>query len=429
MDGNLTQEELDALLNSMNIGGDSEEEAVANDGAIASDGLSPDEMDAIGEVANICSGSSATNLSTVLNQRVNITTPFVTLESIDELIAATEQPCVLVQIKYIEGITGSNIQILQKDDVRVITDLMMGGDGTNLSTFGDELTDMHMSALCEAMNQMTGASATSLYTMLNRKVDISPPEASVVDLRDEAVRRDVFGDVDDGKYVKVSFKLEIGDLVDSSYMQIYTVDFAKHLYELIIQSEQEEVTATAGSVAEPPVNTEPEPEPEPVAADSQGAAYTQQSDAGISYGAINNDMSSGMGAMNMNDMSMGTVNMANSQMGAPGWFDPNMSASVNNPEVVVRPAEFNEFDSSVEPLQQKEQIGIINDVSLEIAVELGKTRKTVREILDFEEGTLIELDRLAGEMMDILVNGKVLAKGEIVVLEDKFAVQLKEINT
>lgn len=427
MDGNLTQEELDALLNSMNIGGDSEEEAVANDGAIASDGLSPEEMDAIGEVANICSGSSATNLSTVLNQRVNITTPFVTLESIDELIAATEQPCVLVQIKYIEGITGSNIQILQQDDVRVITDLMMGGDGTNLSTFGDELTDMHMSALCEAMNQMTGASATSLYTMLNRKVDISPPEASVVDLRDEAVRREIFGDVDDGKYVKVSFKLEIGDLVDSSYMQIYTVDFAKHLYELIMQSEQEVTTATAGSVAERPVNTEPEPEP--VAADGQDHVYTQQSDMGVSLGAINMDMSSGMGAMNMNNMSMGTVNMVNTPVGAPGWFDPNVSAGVNNPEVIVRPAEFNEFDSSVDPLQQKEQIGIINDVSLEIAVELGKTRKTVREILDFEEGTLIELDRLAGEMMDILVNGKVLAKGEIVVLEDKFAVQLKEINT
>lgn len=413
MDGNLTQEELDALLNNMNTDSDSNQDMVTdnNDGAIDGEGLSSEEMDAIGEIANICSGSSATNLSTILNQRVNITTPFVTLESIDELVAGTSQPCVLVQIQYTDGIKGSNIQILQKKDVKIIADLMMGGDGTNLSALGEELTELHMSALCEAMNQMTGAAATSLYTMLNCKVDISPPTALIVDLRDEAVRKEIFGSFDDSKYVKVSFKLEIGDLIDSSYMQIYTLDFAKNLYNLIYQGEQNGAAAEVSSDTAIPVSVS-----EPAAA-KQENTYIHESERTVSQ-----DASMDMNTVRMNNMAgVSGQPVADAARG--------MSDNMDNSGVIVRPAEFNEFDTSVAPLDKQEQIGIINDVSLEIAVELGKTRKTVREILDFEEGTLIELDRLAGEMMDILVNGKVLAKGEIVVLEDKFAVQLKEINT
>ena len=413
MDGNLTQEELDALLNNMNTDSDSNQDMVTdnNDGAIDGEGLSSEEMDAIGEIANICSGSSATNLSTILNQRVNITTPFVTLESIDELVAGTSQPCVLVQIQYTDGIKGSNIQILQKKDVKIIADLMMGGDGTNLSALGEELTELHMSALCEAMNQMTGAAATSLYTMLNCKVDISPPTALIVDLRDEAVRKEIFGSFDDSKYVKVSFKLEIGDLIDSSYMQIYTLDFAKNLYNLIYRGEQNGAAAEVSEDTAIPVSVS-----EPAAA-KQENTYIHESERTVSQ-----DASMDMNTVRMNNMAgVSGQPVADAARG--------MSDNMDNSGVIVRPAEFNEFDTSVAPLDKQEQIGIINDVSLEIAVELGKTRKTVREILDFEEGTLIELDRLAGEMMDILVNGKVLAKGEIVVLEDKFAVQLKEINT
>lgn len=401
MDGNLSQEELDALLNGMNIDGDNGEGDAGSSGSAAGaeGGLTPDQIDAIGEVANICSGSSATNLSTVLNQRVNITTPYVTLESIDDLISSTQQPCVLVQISYIEGISGSNIQILQKEDVKVITDLMLGGDGSNTEALGDELSDLHMSALCEAMNQMSGAAATSLYTMLNRKVDISPPKASLVDLRDEAVRKEVFGDVDDGKYVKVNFKLEIGDLVDSSYMQIYTLDFARNLYDMMSESQKEEENKSQSSA--------PAPQPEPASTPAAQAPQQPQ---------MNTAQAQPMGYAPQ-QMMQGSPNMMGGYSGMAG----------NG--VVVQTAEFNAFDNTIHPLDQVEQIGIINDVSLEIAVELGKTQKTVREILDFEEGTLIELNRLAGEMMDILVNGKVLAKGEIVVLEDKFAVQLKEINT
>ncbi|MBE5937752.1 MAG: flagellar motor switch phosphatase FliY [Lachnospiraceae bacterium] len=424
MDGNLTQEELDALLNSMNTegAGTGEEDGATN-------GLSPEEIDAVGEIANICSGSSTTNLSAVLNQRVSITTPNVSLESIEELIAGTAQPCVLVQINYIEGIRGSNVQILQEEDVKVITDLMMGGDGTNVTALGDELTDLHMSALCEAMNQMTGASATSLYTMLNRKVDISPPSARVVDLRDEAVRNEIFGEVNDDKYVKVTFRLEIGSLVDSSFMQIYSIDFARNLYSMIAMAADE--SDVARSIIGEVLNNQPfgaasvramvEQSASQLKTDEQAAmssgAGTDTSDAGSGYGnsngTVGDNTAAGMPMMTGHrDYSGMTTNAVES----------------SDSSVVVQPVEFNVFDNNLKPIEQTENIGIIDDVSLEIAVELGKTTKSIKEILDFEEGTLIELDRLAGEMMDILVNGKVLAKGEIVVLEDKFAVQLKEIN-
>ena len=119
---------------------------------------------------------------------------------------------------------------------------------------------------------------------------------------------------------------------------------------------------------------------------------------------------------------MPQAGMMNPAQNIQGYMMPAME------EVNILPAEFSVFDSNIKPLEHTEQINIIDDVSLEIAVELGKTQKSIREILDFEEGTLVELNRFTGEMMDILVNGKVIAKGEVVVLEDKFAVQLKEIS-
>lgn len=389
MDGSLTQEELDALLANM----DTEQNTGSGGGE---DVLTHDEIDAIGEIANICAGSSATNLSTVLNQRVNITTPEVIVTTREELANGIAQPSVVVKINYIEGIYGCNIQILQEDDVRVITDLMMGGDGTNLNVLGEELTEMHMSALCEAMNQMTGACATSLNTMLGRKVDISPPTAALMDLTKKEIYDSVFDMLEGGEFITVRFGLEVGDLIDSSYMQIYSIDFAKNLHKLIEESnkdkEEEKVEVKEAPQPKPEPKKEPEPEPPKVQPEAP------------------------------QPVSMPAAGMMNQPQNMMGYTMPMIE------EVNILPAEFSVFDSGIKPLDQTEQINIIDDVSLEIAVELGKTQKSIREILDFEEGTLVELNRFTGEMMDILVNGKIIAKGEVVVLEDKFAVQLKEIN-
>ena len=173
MDGMLSQEEINALLGDMGAG--------SSGGASSGGGgsLNSDEKDAIGEISNICMGTAATTLYSLVNQKVVITTPVVDVTTWDEMTKEHARPCVFININYKEGIDGNNVLILKEEDVKIITDLMMGGDGLNPSP---ELTDLHISAICEAMNQMMGSSATSLSSMLNCKVDISPPEAELIDM-------------------------------------------------------------------------------------------------------------------------------------------------------------------------------------------------------------------------------------------------------
>ncbi|MGN1180861.1 MAG: flagellar motor switch phosphatase FliY, partial [Suilimivivens sp.] len=185
MDGILSQDEINALLSGMDLSGDSggtgAESATAESAAIDESLLTDTEKDAIGEIANISMGSSATTLYSLVNRKVNITTPVVTLANWDTVIENYQKPCVFIQIRYTAGLDGSNIMVLREQDVKVITDLMMGGDGSNTE---GELGELHLSAISEAMNQMMGAAATSMSTMLGKMIDISPPEASLIDLQE-----------------------------------------------------------------------------------------------------------------------------------------------------------------------------------------------------------------------------------------------------
>ena len=191
MDGGiLSQDEINALLSGMDLsGGDAAPtESTDSSDSIDQNLLSDIEKDAIGEVANISMGTSATTLYSLVNRRVDITTPTVSLIKWDDLLGSYDRPCVFIQIRYTVGLDGSNILILKEDDVKVITDLMMGGDGTNTS---GELGEIHLSAISEAMNQMMGSSATSLSSMLGKMIDISPPEASLIDINDLKKGEDV----------------------------------------------------------------------------------------------------------------------------------------------------------------------------------------------------------------------------------------------
>ncbi len=270
MDGMLSQDEINALLNSMDLSGDGGADASASipipekkpeektedylTGAEAIEGgeelLTDVDKDAIGEVANISMGSSATTLYSLVNRKVNITTPVVTLSKWETLLEKYEKPCVFIQIKYTMGLDGTNILVLKEHDVKVITDLMMGGDGTNTD---GELGELHLSAISEAMNQMMGASATSLSTMLKTIIDISPPDPSLLDLTQIKSGADVSPFLG-GTFVKIEFRMQIDDLVDSTIMQLYPIDFAKKLVETFINTqtaELEELTAAATVAAEP----------------------------------------------------------------------------------------------------------------------------------------------------------------------------------
>lgn len=392
MDGMLSQDEINALLGSMP--GDEGDSAPSSSDDSS---LSAQECDAIGEISNICMGTAATTLYSLVNQKVVITTPTVSISTWDELAAAYERPCVFITISYKEGIDGNNVLILREDDVKVITDLMMGGDGTNLV---DELSDLHLSAICEAMNQMMGSSATSLSSMLNRKVDISPPSAELVDLAG-SVDESKIGMMKDQAFVKVFFKMEIGELVDSSIMQLYPIDLARDLYNKFASNSDNDV---------PVEETPPKAEAAPAAAAPEMPPMTEQP-------MPNMGMPMGQPMPNMG-MPMGQP-MPN--MGMPYGYAPPMQ------DVNVQPVQFQPFNAGFNPITQQENIDLIMDVPLEVTVELGRTHKSIKEILEFAPGTIIELDKIAGEPIDVLVNGKLVAKGEVVVIEESFGVRVTDI--
>ena len=396
MDGMLSQDEINALLNGVDLSADSGvAESTATAVADQDELLTEVEKDAIGEVANICMGTSATTLFSLVNRPVNITTPNVEIATWDQIMEAYEKPCVFIQIKYTVGINGTNILVLKEHDVKVITDLMMGGDGTNLE---GELSELHLSAISEAMNQMMGSSSTSLSSMLGKTIDISPPEASLVDVQVRQARE--LSPFLEDRFVKISFRMQIEGLVDSTLMQMYPIEFAKSIYDTFMEQQM------GGASPEP---STPAPAPTP-AAPTPAPAPMPSMDAGMNMGGMQPQM--GMPQMDMSSMGM------QPQMGMPMYGMPNVN---------IQPAQFQTFAPSQGEMVSAESIGLIKDVPLEVTVELGRTSKSISDILEFAPGTIIELDKIAGEPIDVLVNGKFVAKGEVVVIEESFGVRIMEI--
>ena len=239
MDGVLSQEEISALLNNP-------------DDANKNNLLTDAEKDAIGEIGNISMGTAATTLFSLVNRKVDISTPVVSFATWSDICDAYEKPCVFIRIAYTVGLDGSNILVLKEHDVKVITDLMMGGDGTNTD---GELGELHLSAISEAMNQMMGSAATSLSSMLNKTIDISPPVADLVDLHDN-IDEGSIADFLSSSFVKISFKMEIGDLVDSEIMQLYPVSFAKEMCASITKNMEADTNSTSNE-AEKAVSAQP----------------------------------------------------------------------------------------------------------------------------------------------------------------------------
>lgn len=408
MEGMLSQDEINALLSGMDL---SDTGSSETDNSINSDEdlLTDVEKDAIGEVANISMGSSATTLYSLVNRKVNITTPVVTLGKWESVLEEQIKPCVFIQIKYTAGLDGSNILVLKEQDVKVITDLMMGGDGTNTD---GELGELHLSAISEAMNQMMGSAATSLSTMLNKVIDISPPDSSLVDLSKFENGAEIAPFLG-GTFVKISFKMQIDDLVDSTIMQLYPIDFAKELVRTFLG--QEEAYAPEPPQAEPV--PESVPMPEPVLQPTEQMFQGQMPQGNMPQGGYG--MPQGGYAMPPQGYGMPQPGY---QMPPQGYQTPPAAPNVN-----IQPAQFQNFTNDFASLQSKENIDLIMDVPLEVTVELGRTSKSIAEILDFAPGTIIELDRIAGEPIDVLVNGKFVAKGEVVVIEESFGIRVTEI--
>ena len=378
----ISQEEIDALLKGDGNTPPADAGAAPAPAPAAEDPLTDMQKDALGEIGNISMGSAATTLSVLLGHKVSITTPSVSMSTMNSIRASYPMPYLIVEVGYTMGINGNNVLAIQAQDASIIADLMMGGDGTNPP---EELNDIHMSAVGEAMNQMMGAVSTSLSTMFNKKIDISPPKVNLIDFgTEDKVTEIVSGDE---PVVKVSFRMEVDGLIDSEIMQILPVPTDGVMVESLLHSgdTEEEPEPEAPSVPASTAAT-PAPTPAPAAAPAAAAAAPMMASA-APYG-------------------MGGARVA---QGVP-----------------VQAAQFTPLSTT--PVQVNEaNIGLILDVPLQVTVELGRTKKSIKDILELSNGSIVELDKLAGESVDIHVNGKLLAKGEGGVIDENFGVRITDI--
>ena len=379
----ISQEEIDALLSGGSVGDAPAEETSSDaDASSAEDaGVTDMERDALGEIGNISMGGAATTLSVLLGRKVSITTPTVSISNLRQLKEKYPIPFLVVEVGYSIGIEGNNVLCIQARDAAIIADLMMGNDGTNPD---EELSEIHMSAVSESMNQMMGSVATSLSSMFNKKVDITPPVVTLVDLGTEEVVSKLLDKAD--PIVQASFRMEVDGLIDSEIMQLLPLDVAKGMVDALMNQqpevEDEGAAIEAAQAAPPPAAA---PAPAPMAA----APAAPAAPANYGYGA------------------------------------PPMQPHVAS-NVPVQSAQFTPLSSV--PVQVNDaNIGLILDVPLQVNVELGRTKKSIKDILDLTKGSIVELDKLAGEPVDIMVNGKYLAKGEVVVIDENFGVRITEI--
>lgn len=341
-------------------------EAPGADPAPALDGgidveLTAIERDTIGEVGNICMSSAATALSALLSRPVQITTPGVDLVDEAEVRKQFAGPAVVVVIKYTDGLDGRNVFVLTTRDASIVADLMMGGEGVP----SDEIGELQASAVAEAMNQMMGSAATSMAEMIGERTDISAPEVQILDLS-ENIEGPTLGFT--GPIVRTSFQLLVGDLIDTTLMQLMQMDFAQDLVSRLTSAPaapSAEVSAPVAAAA-----------PEPVAA----AASATEDDRHLHAVPV------------------------------------PVAQSVTFPSLDEMPA-----------VPGGSDISLLLDVPLQVTVELGRTQLRIRNVLELVPGSIIELDKLAGEPVDVLVNGKQIARGEVVVIDEEFGVRITDV--
>lgn len=368
--GFLSQEEIDSLLNGSD---DSSSNTGSNDNSVNL--LSDIEKDLLGEIGNISMGSASTALYQIINQKVNITTPVVSITTLKEIKETFETPTVVLDVEYTSGIIGRNILIIKTEDAAVIANLMMGGDGI---VENHELSEIEISAVQEAMNQMIGSAATSMATMFSREVNISPPISKIWSNSEDALSSEI---PEDQAIVRVNFRMTIGNLVDSNIMQILPVETAKKIVSIMIGKEDEDSNVSEQN--DNPVNNE-------ILVESYNDSYEDVYE-------VNKPVSE------------------------------KTIIETPQPQVEVHKASFEPLVESKKSGVSNKNIDLILDVPLDISVVLGRTKKSIKDILNFSTGSLIELDKLAEEPVEVLVNGKTIALGEVVVVDENFGVRITSI--
>lgn len=442
--------------------------------------FSPMAIDAIGEIFNISLGSSATAVSNLLARRVDITTPTVSVVSAKDFTLGDLQPAIGVKIDYVAGLSGSNIMLLKRSDVRAIVDILMG------STTKDEdfeINELSMSAICEVMNQMMGAASTAMSDFLNRMVNISTPQAFEIGSLEEFVEKYF---PSDGMLVVVRFKFSVEDAVESEFMSALSMDLVRELLKgfgiegedvgmgaepepapapaaqpaavaepelssgsgaslsqeeiekLMAQNFAEEQAAQQNASPQPAVSAEQPAQPQvaatpapqqPVAAVPAQQTPVQQPVAQAQQG-VPQAMPQMSPEMQQQYAAMPYPPYGMQMPYPPMYYMPPQQQAAPEPKTIktTKPAmpKFEEHATSLNE-EQESNLDLLMSVPVDVAVEIGRTRRRVKDILNYTKGSLVVLDRLAGDRADLYVNGKCIAKGDIVVVDDNFGLRIAEI--
>ena len=372
------------------------------------------QKDAIGEILNISMGSAATAVSELLSAKVWITTPRVEVKSAKEMEYHKLEPAVCIKIQYVQGLSGSNMMVWKQDDVQLILNQLMGQPLVVSPDF--EFDELNISAVSEVMNQMMGASATALSNFLGFTVDISTPQPIIMD--------EVSSNLDGAEFepddtiVSVNFDLTIDGVINSEFASVLSAEFAQALADKMLGGSLDEEEAAPEPAPAPAAAPAPAPAPAPAAAPMPDMTMPQGQ-------AMPQGMPQGQPGEYPYPYPQQRYAYPYPQGQMPAGYGYPTPSPVN-----IQNAQFQSFDESLLPKltgEQRDNLNLLMDVPLQISVEIGSARRKVRDILEFAQGTIIELERQAGAPVDIVVNGNLIAKGDVVVIDDNFAVRITEI--
>ena len=421
--------------------------------------FSPMELDAIGEVMNISLGSSATAVSNLLDHRVEITTPTVSVCNVDEFVLGDLEPAVGVEIRYVSGLEGSNIMLLKRSDVKAIVDILMGYE-TPEEEF--ELNELTISAVCEVMNQMMGAASTALSDFLGFPVNISTPES--FELNDfDGFKKEHFP-MQDGICVAVRFQLKIEGVIESKFINVMSTKLTRELLhclgvdggdvippnDLTVPQNEPEPESSSKALSQEEIErlihrgAEPTPQPTP---EPSGGTLSQEEIERLMQGAASPEpqavpqMPPQTAMPNPSQPPQGGAvpypaypmppygQYMSGYYPPPGYYPPATPTAPPDPKIVNAKAVELPHLANGEALseQQSDNLDMLMSVPLEISVEIGRTHKKVQDILSYTKGSLVVLDKLAGDQVDLFVNGQCIARGDVVVIDDNFGIRITEV--
>uniref|UniRef100_A0A7C5PQD4 Flagellar motor switch protein FliN n=1 Tax=Thermodesulfobium narugense TaxID=184064 RepID=A0A7C5PQD4_9BACT len=365
--------------------------------------LNDEQIDAIGEVLNMAMGSAATTLSQLVNKKISITSPMVDITDVEQIAADFEDNSIGVMIGYEGEIEGSSLLVVRRTDGSIIADLMMGGEGNPELPF-DDLAE---SALQEAMNQMMGAASTALASLLGGRINIMPPQ--VINFDEQPIAESLRQIASGNEAVEVLFDFTGENVFQTKLVMILSEAVAQKMAQMAV------------SKAKAMVNTQDD-------TISMGSSHSE-SQSTLSQSASQN-------INNINQQAT-TSSFPQSSFQQPSSYPPQTQQQnqynyppppptyQQQPQVQAFQAQFQQL----QPSPQGDSINIENllNIPLELSVSLGNAKMTLKEVLELRSGSVIELNKLAGEALEVMINDELIAKGEVVVIDENFGIRITEI--